>query len=208
MNKPAAITPDVGAREKLIETASAVMRGNDSIDLSFSELSMRSGLNSALVKYYFGNKTGLMLALLERDMASIVDALHALIAKDLAPDEKLRRHIGGVVDTYYRYPYLNRLMMRMVRDSEPEVASRLAKEYLQPISQAYEALLNEGIEQGLFRDIDSQSFYFAVTGAADRFFSARFVLYYCYDGEEMTDAMRDKYRTELIELIMAGILKH
>ena len=49
-----------GAREQLLEAASEIMREGDTIDLSLSELSLRAGLNSALVKYYFGNKNGLM----------------------------------------------------------------------------------------------------------------------------------------------------
>ena len=198
---------DETAREKLIETASLIMREGDTIDLSFSELSIRSGLNSALVKYYFGNKNGLMLALLERDMANIVGSLGALMSKDMPPEEKLRRHISGCIDTYYNYPYLNRLLMRMVRDAPPAEAKRIAEDYLQPISRAYEALLSEGIKSGVFREMDPQMFYFSVTGATDRFFSARYVLQYCYNQDGVTDAMRDDYRQHSIDLIMAGILK-
>lgn len=197
-----------GARDTLIETASAIMRQGDTIDISFSELSMRSGLNSALVKYYFGNKNGLMLALLDRDMSNIVDSLGALLAKDMTPQDRLRRHIGAVVDTYFAFPYLNRLLMRMVRDNPPDEAKRIAKDYLQPISGAYEQLIAEGVAKGVFRDVDPQMFYFTVTGAADRFFSARYVLFYCYDQDGVTEEMRDRYRAHTMDVIMAAILRH
>jgi AcrR family transcriptional regulator len=197
-----------GARDTLIETASAIMRQGDTIDISFSELSMRSGLNSALVKYYFGNKNGLMLALLDRDMSNIVGSLGALLAKDMTPQDRLRRHIGAVVDTYFAFPYLNRLLMRMVRDNPPDEAKRIAKDYLQPISGAYEQLIAEGVAKGVFRDVDPQMFYFTVTGAADRFFSARYVLFYCYDQDGVTEEMRDRYRAHTIDVIMAAILRH
>ena len=83
-----------GARELLLQTASDIMREGDIVDISLSELSLRSGLNSALVKYYFGNKAGLMKALLDRDMEGIVKAVDALMAKDMPPEVRLRRHIG------------------------------------------------------------------------------------------------------------------
>jgi AcrR family transcriptional regulator len=89
-----------GAREQLLETASTIMREGDIVDISLSELSLRSGLNSALVKYYFGNKAGLMKALLDRDMADIVKSVDALLAKDMDPETRLRRHVGAVVDTF------------------------------------------------------------------------------------------------------------
>lgn len=194
------------ARDQLIEAASQIMREGDTIDLSLSELSLRAGLNSALVKYYFGNKNGLMLALLDRDMGNIVLSLGALLAKDIPPEEKLRIHIGAVIDTYYAFPYLNRLLMRMVRDSAPVEAARIADLYLKPISKVYDALIAEGVKAGKFRKIDPQMFYFTVTGAADRFYSSRLVMRHCYNQDDFSENMRDRYREHTIELIMRGLL--
>lgn len=205
--KLAGDAPDNGnARDQLVAAASQIMREGDTIDLSLSELSMRAGLNSALVKYYFGNKNGLMLALLDRDMGNIVHSLGALVAKDMPPEEKLRLHIGKVIDTYHAFPYLNRLLMRMVRDSAPVEAARIADLYLRPISKAYDDLINEGIKAGKFRKIDPQFFYFTVTGAADRFYSSRLVLRHCYNQDDFSESMRDGYRDHTIELVMRGIL--
>jgi len=194
------------ARDQLIEAASQIMREGDTIDLSLSELSLRAGLNSALVKYYFGNKNGLMLALLDRDMGNIVFSLGALLAKDIPPEEKLRIHIGAVIDTYFAFPYLNRLLMRMVRDSAPVEAARIADLYLKPISKVYDALIAEGVKAGKFRNIDPQFFYFTVTGAADRFYSSRLVLRHCYNQDDFNENMRDAYREHSIDLIMRGLL--
>lgn len=197
---------NANARDQLIAASSQIMREGDTIDLSLSELSMRAGLNSALVKYYFGNKNGLMLALLDRDMGNIVASLSALVAKDMPPEEKLRLHIGAVIDTYYAYPYLNRLLMRMVRDSAPVEAARIAELYLRPISKAYDDLISEGVKAGKFRKIDPQFFYFTVTGAADRFYSSRLVLRHCYNQDDFNETMRDRYRDHTIDLIMRGLL--
>ena len=194
------------ARDQLIEAASQIMREGDTIDLSLSELSLRAGLNSALVKYYFGNKNGLMLALLDRDMGNIVFSLGALLAKDIPPEDKLRIHIGAVIDTYYAFPYLNRLLMRMVRDSAPVEAARIADLYLKPISKVYDALIAEGVKAGKFRKLDPQFFYFTVTGAADRFYSSRLVLRHCYNQDDFNENMRDACREHSIDLIMRGLL--
>ena len=59
---------------------------------------------------------------------------------------------------------------------------------------------------GVFRPIDPQLFYFTVTGAVDRFFSARLVLKHCFNQDTLTEELRDRYREHTIDIIMAGIL--
>jgi AcrR family transcriptional regulator len=197
----------LAARAQLLDTASAIMREGDVDDVSLSELSLRSGLNSALVKYYFGNKAGLLKALLDRDWQAIVTSVDALVAKDgWDPEAKLRRHISKVVDTFYAVPYLNRLTMRLVGESDDAEARRIADCYLSPIYRAYEQLIGEGVKVGVFRPIDPQLFYFTVTGAVDRFFSARLVLRHCFGQDSLTEELRDRYREHTIDIIMAGIL--
>jgi len=198
-----------GARDLLLATASQIMREGDQVDISLSELSLRSGLNSALVKYYFGNKAGMLTALLDRDMVAIVRSVDALMAKDdMPPEEKLRRHISRCIDTYYAVPYLNRLLMRLVRDSDEGESRRIADKYLTPLRVAYERLISAGVAQNKFRPVDPQLFYFTVTGAADRFFSARLVLRHCYGQDTLTEGLRDRYREHTVDFIMAGILAH
>ncbi|MGV3512714.1 MAG: TetR family transcriptional regulator [Novosphingobium sp.] len=198
-----------GAREQLLQTASTIMREGDVVDISLSELSLRSGLNSALVKYYFGNKAGMLKALLDRDMENIVKSVDALLAKDdMTPEAKLRLHISKCIDTYFAYPYLNRLLMRLVRDSDEAEAKRIADQYLLPLHRAYHRFIGDGVKAGVFRPINPQLFYFTVTGAADRFFSARLVLKHCFDQDTLTEDLRDSYREHTVDFIMAGILAH
>lgn len=194
------------ARAALLDTASAIMREGDQVDISLSELASRSGLNSALVKYYFGNKAGLLKALVERDMADIVKSVDALLAKEVDPETKLRIHMAAVVDTFFRTPYIHRLLMRVIRENEGAEGQRLADSYLMPLLGAYERLIGEGVAAGVFRPVDPQLFYFTVIGAADRFFSARLVLRYCSGTDVLDEGLRDRYRAHLNDFVVAGIL--
>lgn len=196
------------AREQLLATASAIMRETDTVDISLAQLSRRSGLNSALVKYYFGNKAGLMKSLLERDMSTIIHSVDSLVAKDLDPEAKLRRHISAVVDRFYEVPYIQRLLMRLIRESDVAEAQRIADTYLRPIYAAYDRLIGEGVDAGVFRPVDPQLFYFSVTGAADRFFAARLFMRYCFGEDSLSEELRDRYRAHLTDFIMAGLLRN
>ena len=193
-------------RAALLDTASALMREGDVIDISLADLAARSGLNSALVKYYFGNKAGLLTALLERDFADILRAVDALLGKDMDPEAKFRRHLHAVVDVFYRTPYVHRLLMKLIREGEGEEPARLGGAYLGPLLHAYERLIGEGVAAGVFHPVDPLLFYFTVVGAADRFFSARLVLRHCTGGEVLDEGLRDRYRAHLQDFVMAGIL--
>jgi AcrR family transcriptional regulator len=195
------------AREQLLATAARLMRENDTIDVSLSELSKASGLNSALVKYYFGNKAGLMQSLLQREMDVILAQVEALLAVDMDPETKLRRHIAGVVDKFFEVPFIQLLLMRLIKEAEPAEARRMAEKYLTPIYAAYEQLIDEGVKAGQFRQVDSQLFYFTLIGSADRFFAARMFLRYCFGEDSLTEELRDRYRAHAVDFVMAGLLK-
>ena len=194
------------APTQLLDAASEIMRQGDIDDVSLSELARRSGLNSALVKYYFGNKAGLLRALIDREWSVRVRSVEALLAKDVDPEAKLRIHMAGVVDNFFRQPYTHRLLMRMIRESEPAEGRRLAESYLKPMFAAYAALIGEGVAAGVFRPVDPQLFYFTVIGAADRFFTAQIALRYCSGTEVLDEGLRQRYRDHLDQFVVAGIL--
>src|SRR5260370_18400082 len=67
--------------DKLLVAASELMIERSSIEVSLSDIAQKSGVNAALVKYHFGNKDGLLLALLARDAATAVANLEYLLAQ-------------------------------------------------------------------------------------------------------------------------------
>ena len=70
--------------EKLLVAASELMIERSSIEISLSDIAQKSGANAALVKYHFGNKDGLLLALLARDAATEMSNLEYLLAQPIA----------------------------------------------------------------------------------------------------------------------------
>ena len=71
--------------EKLLVAASELMIERSSIEISLSDIAQKSGANAALVKYHFGNKDGLLLALLARDAATELSNLEYLLAQPITP---------------------------------------------------------------------------------------------------------------------------
>lgn len=78
------------SRADLLKAASSLMIERGSVDISLSEIAERARLNSALVKYYFGNKNGLILALIEDVLGGALKKMAGLkpIRELTAPPER------------------------------------------------------------------------------------------------------------------------
>src|SRR3978361_1514156 len=139
--------------EKLLRAASGLMIERSSIELSLSDIAQKSGVNAALVKYHFGNKDGLLLALLARDAAAEVTQLEYLLAQPIKPTAKLRLHIGCIIRAYHRFPYMNRLIHYLLHESSAEAADEVSKFFVAPLLDFHRRLLAEGIKAGELRTI-------------------------------------------------------
>lgn len=195
-----------GSRAALLEAAATLMTERDTLAVPISDIAREAGLNSALIKFYFGNKAGMMLALLQRDLADAVDELRAHVKTDLRPELKMKYHLSGLIRMYFRHPYLQRLLIATMRDEPPEVAREIAERYLKPIADAYEEMIGEGVDAGDFKKTDARLFYFTAIGACDQIFSARFVLRYVHGIDAIDDDLRRAYVEQTVSLIMRGLL--
>ena len=119
--------------EKLLVAVSELMIERNSIEVSLSDLAQRSGVNAALVKYHFGNKEGLLLALLARDAETQIAHLEYLLKQPISPSEKLKLHIAGIINAYYRFPYMNRLLHLLLHDSSDAAAASVSQFFVKPL---------------------------------------------------------------------------
>src|SRR6266571_451111 len=131
--------------EKLLVAAGQLMIERSSIDVSLSDIAQKSGVNAALVKYHFGNKDGLLLALLARDAATEMTQVDYLISQPISPTAKLRLHIGGIIRAYHQFPYMNRLIHFLLHESTADAADEVSKFFVAPLLDFHRRLLAEGI---------------------------------------------------------------
>jgi AcrR family transcriptional regulator len=192
--------------EKLLEAASDLMIERSSTEVSLSDIAQKSGVNAALVKYHFGNKDGLLLALLARDAATEMANLEYLIAQQITPTEKLKLHIAGIIRAYRRFPYMNRLIHYLLHESSAEAADEVSKFFVAPLLDFHRRLLAEGIKAGEFRKIDPVLFYTSLIGACDHLFFARHAMSRATGIGPVTDEVCRDYIKHMEALICGGML--
>src|SRR6266436_2138046 len=192
--------------EKLLMAASALMIERSSIEVSLSDIAQRSGVNAALVKYHFGNKDGLLLALLARDAATEVSNLEYLLAQPITPTAKLKLHIAGIIRAYHQFPYMNRLIHYLLHESSAEAANEVSKFFVAQCLGFHRRLLAEGIKAGEFRNIDPVLFYTSLIGACDHLFFGRHAMSRASGVGPVTDEVFREYVKHMEALICGGML--
>ncbi|MGJ4926776.1 TetR family transcriptional regulator [Bradyrhizobium sp. HKCCYLS2038] len=193
--------------EKLLVAASELMIQRSSIEISLSDIAQKSGSNAALVKYHFGNKDGLLLALLARDAATEVAHLEFLLAQPISPTAKLKLHINGIIRAYHRFPYMNRLIHYLLHESSPEAADEVSKFFVAPLLDFHRRLIEEGVAKGEFRVVDPVLFYTSLIGACDHLFFGRHAMSRAIGVGPVTDDVCRQYIAHMEALICGGIVK-
>src|ERR1700755_41666 len=192
--------------EKLLVAASELMIERNSIDVSLSDIAQKSGINAALVKYHFGNKDGLLLALLARDAATEVAHLEYLLAQPITPTAKLKLHIAGIIKAYFQFPYMNRLIHYLLHESSTEAANEVSKFFVGPLLDFQRRLLAEGVAAGEFRNVDPVLFYPSLIGACDHLFFGRHAMSRAAGVGPVTDTVCRDYIAHMEALLLGGML--
>ncbi len=197
-------TTKASSRVQLLQAAAALMTERGTIDISLSEIAQKSQLNSALVKYYFGSKNGLLLELVKDILGRAIVQMGELVEMDLDPVQKLKLHIKGVITVYFRYPFVNRLIHAMFQT--PDTAKEVTEAVSKPLAATQKQLLDEAVAAGLIREIDPMMFYFIVLGACDHLFFGQHILHHCFGVDRIDDDLRRRYADTVLDMVLQGLL--
>ncbi|KIZ36979.1 MULTISPECIES: TetR family transcriptional regulator [Rhodopseudomonas] len=192
--------------EKLLVAAGELMIERNSVEISLADIAHKSGVNAALVKYHFGNKEGLMLALLARDAANETSQLNYLLAQPISSAAKLKLHISGIIRAYHQFPYMNRLIHHLLHGSSSDAADAVAKFFVGPLLDFHRRLLAEGVASGEFRKVDPVLFYTSLIGACDHLFFGRHAMSRAIGVGPITEDVCRAYIAHIEQLTLGGLL--
>ncbi len=199
--RPVSGENDVG-RERLLVATEKLLRTIPPARVTISRIAQEANADPALIRYYFGNRAALLVAVVDRITA------HPQRATQIqgTPTEALAEHIARTVQLVRRAPFMHRLIIDELSDAGTEESRARVNAMNSDLVGFYRALLNADAGAEL-AEADPLFLYVAVLGASDFFSSAepliRELLPPGTDMEEQTA----RFQQFLVKLILDGMRK-
>lgn len=185
-------------REKLLQATHELLIERGGGEPSVSQICERAGVRAGMVSYCFGGKTQMLEALVLRIRDGVKAELDRLAAVELEPEEKLRRNVRAMVRNFARFPYGVQLSERLrAGHAHGEQIATVFGDAMVPF---YSALLDEGVGNGSFRELDPRLLFASIAGMADYFSAARSLF-----AHEPEQELIERFTDHTIDLLLDGI---
>jgi len=148
---------------------------------------MAARANKAMLYYYFGNKRRLHRAVLENLLRQLRSGVLAPPAKKLSAKQKLFRYVSGYFDFLATHPNYPRLVQREAMESRPNF-DWMAREYFRPLIQGLSRVVEEGVTNRQFRDIDPEQTALITIGMTTSYFATATILSQVVGRNLLTDS--------------------
>src|SRR5205085_2155052 len=117
---------DVDTEQKILDAAHAVFLRRGTAGARMQEIADEAGVNKALLHYYFRSKDRLAEAVFGRVMRGLFPPLIALLASDLAIEQKVRRFVAFELDVLAKNPFVPAYLIAEM-NQHPERVRQLVK---------------------------------------------------------------------------------
>lgn len=199
-------TPEQGGTQnRFLDALQDLMIERDTLDIAVGDVARRLNLNHALVGYYFGNKEGMLMALLRRGTENTPQWLDYLLSSKRTPAEKLTVHLRGMVNSYAETPIIGGLTDHLLKTGSPKTIEDVTQLIVRPLTDFYEKVVREGVEKQAFRQVDPMFLHMQIVGTCNFLFFNRERLRIGYGVTQITPALRNQYLQFLTDSILRFI---
>ncbi len=197
--RPVSGDNDVG-RDRLLAAAETLLKTLPPARVTISRIAQEAGVDPALVRYYFGDRTRLLMAVAGRVTANTSHAG----ARTLEPQAALIEHIRKTLALVRSAPFMHRLMVEELNDSGTDDTRARTREMNVDLVEFYRELMEADGGQTL-RSIDPIFLHVVILGAVDFFVSADPVITPLLPPGVDKDDLTARFNTFLVDLLLNGL---
>ncbi len=199
--RPVSGENDVG-RERLLNATEKLLRTMPPARVTIARIAQEANADPALVRYYFGNRTALLMAIVDR-----VTAHPRRGARKEGPaTAALADHIARTVGLVHRAPFMHRLMHDELTDAGTDESRASVRKMNTDLVEYYSELLRaDGGEE--FVPTDALFLHLVVLGASDFFSSAGPLVGDILPKGVDIESLTEDFQKFLVKLVLDGLRK-
>ena len=205
IGRPGSAEAGVGKDALITATCELLMHTQPS-QVTRALVARHTGVDPSLIRYYFHDRSSLLVAAAERITLEYSSALQQAVANSgNQPESLLRARVATLVELEAKYPFFHQLFIEEVLNSDAPAAKAMTAGLTERASSAYGSILRQGIAQGDFRDLDADLLFVSIIGMCEFFTSAVKLLGVIAGRPVSLDEVKDRYKSFICDLIIHGI---
>lgn len=189
----------------LVDKTVELLRTAPPEKLSLSMAARHAGVHLTLFKYYFTDRTRLLVDVARTLAMTLGEGVAAVESRDLPAPERFRIRIDTMVDFFFINPYYHRLMMEIIGDDSDPLATELTNLWMSKTLDIYRDIIDSGVKEGSLRRIDPYLAFVAIMGLCEQYHHAsRFVEHHAVDRDRQRADTAAEYKAFIYDLMLHG----
>jgi AcrR family transcriptional regulator len=150
-------------RSDIIQAAAQIFRQKGFHATSMQEIADAVNLQKSSLYHHVSSKQDILLAILDQALDLLIADMKSVVESDLTPEDKLRRAVHVYVDRLTEDADLATVLLMEHRSLEPDLIDGHI-ERRDRYESLWRQLIEEGMQQNVFRQMDSKVAGFALLG--------------------------------------------
>ena len=205
IGRPAAGPQAVG-REALIARTCELLTQLPPNRITRAEVARHMGVDPSLIRYYFRDRSMLLLAAVEKLTAEFTQILEQQLQQaGPGPENALRARVSALLEFEISYPFFHRLLVDEFANLSSPAATRFLQQLTSNAVAGYGAILDAGRSAGVFQRAESPFLFLVAVGMCEFFVNGMPILRLALGKSFDERGASARYREFICELLVNGL---
>ncbi len=193
----------VDAKESILRATIGLLKDRLPAQVTNTMIAREAGADPALIRYYFGDRSSLFLAVAQELMKT---GREPPPAAPMDAEQFLKWRVGGTL----RFARKARSMQRLMVDELAESSSPEVREAVRDMNAGLVTLYSEILDNQIgeeIADVDPLFLHVAILGVCEFFTSAQSVILPLSEPGTEGDQLAERYQAFVVDLLLNGLRK-
>lgn len=196
--------------EAILEATTRLLQRLHPDQITGLEISREAGVDPALVRYYYGGRSGVIAAAIRNFLVELSSRQASRIRDTDTPKERIRARVGALIGLLSDHPNLHDVFLHgVVRGEAIDLGDviELRERLIMDSFHAIDELVRSNVEAGVFRPVDTKSLFVAYIGMCEFAVNGRALLELLEGRQISADEANEHFAEFIADLIVSSLTK-